>query len=559
VRLSERIPAVLLGLATVFGGVGVVEAWRAAHSNRATAEALLRDYGAMAAWTFAERMLPELDEAIRSAFMPIWRQTGSGSPGPFADVAEFRRRALGDDCGCDHARFQAAYHFRLRPGAGAPVFAGAAPDAGTGAALASAVVADAPRLIESMRARDEHGLAQSVRMPFRIVSAGGSTVAYTLHAAGNNGVTAWGFSLDSTAVSARAANIITACALLPPVLTTGRPNHEMLAIALIAPDGSTLFAAGAPDASLAAQHRLGERYGGLLIRASVLPALANDLIIGGLPRSRVPLMFGVFALAVVLAGVAIAQLRRAQELARLRSEFVAGVSHELRTPLAQIRIYVDTLAMGRASSASRRVWSLDGLRRETARLEHLVDNILQSARDTRCPPGAGEVVDLGEEAGRAIDAFRPLAARRASLELVTNGAIPVRIAPESLRQVLGNLIDNAVKYGPRGQVVRVAINAVGGNAQVMVDDEGPGIAAAERDLVWEIYRRGTNAASGEVGGSGIGLAVVRRIVEAHGGCVAVSSAEHGGARFVVELPLAAHHAAASPGCGTPVLVGAGAE
>jgi signal transduction histidine kinase len=539
-RLPVQIPALLLGLATVFGGLGVVEAWRAGRSNRATAQALLRDYGAMAAWTFSERWLPMLDGAIQTAFMPIWRRAGSASEEAFADADAFRRHALRDDCGCGQPRFQAAFHFRLRPGVGEAEFAGAAPAARTAANLTKAIAEDAPRLIESRMHRDEGGSARSVPLPFRILSAGGTTIAYTVHGSGR-GVTAWGFSLDSIAVSQRASEIITACTLLPPVLIDGRPNDETVAIALVAPDGATLFSAGMPDASLAAQHRLDERYGGLMVRASVLPALANDLIIGGLPRSRVPLMLGVFTLAVVLAGVAIAQLRRAQELARLRSEFVAGVSHELRTPLAQIRIYVDTLAMGRARSARRRTWSLDGLRRETARLEHLIDNILQFARGGGPPVDPRAVIDLGEEAVRAIDAFRPLAARRATLDVVTNGALPVRIAPESLRQVLGNLIDNAVKYGPRRQVVRVGIERAGAHARITVDDEGPGVPAAERCAVWEMYRRGTNGTVSEVGGSGIGLAVVRRIVEQHGGRVSIGNAEHGGARFVIDLPLALDH------------------
>lgn len=524
-RLSSRFPALLLGLATLCGAVGVVEAWRGASSNRATAEGVLRDYGAVAAWTFGDRALPLLEESAHTAFAPLWSRR-RGTEQTFRGAAGFRKHAMRDECGCDR-RFRAAYHFRLPLDGATPEFAGHSPSAASSVALAAAVVEDASRLAAVRTSR-----------PFRVVSAGGETVVYALELTGSGALVAWGFALDPAAVATRIGAIMTACPLLPPVLIDGRSNEEVVAITLLAPDGSVLYASGAPEARLLAEHRLPDRMGGIAVQASVLPGVAGDLIIGGLPSSRVPLMIGVFTLAAILAGVAVAQLRRAQELARLRSDFVAGVSHELRTPLAQIRLYADTLALGRADAQDRRVWSVDGLRRETTRLEHLVDNILQFARAAGpTEASAAPPLDVSDAVSDAVESYRPLALRHARIEFDGEPDLHVRTAPDAVRQIVGNLLDNAVKYGPRGQTIEVRVRCAGTRARIEVEDQGPGVPAAERDAVWGMYRRGTRAAGSEVGGSGIGLAVVRRIVEAHGGEVRIEDAAGGAARFVIELPL----------------------
>jgi signal transduction histidine kinase len=528
-RLSERLPVVLLGLATVFGAVGVTEAWRAARSNQSAAQSLLRDYGSFAAWTFSDRAVKLLDETVHHTFYPLWngRRAHSERPDPFGSAVAFRTHVLRDPCGCGVV-FPAAFHFRLPLVSGKAEFAGKAPAPRTADAISNAILADAPRLLESQQ-----------RERFATLSAGGETVVYTVHRRLDGSHTAYGFSLDAETVTARVAGVMSSCSLLPPVLMNGRENEKLLALALIGPDGKALFESGMPDLALAGVQELEARFGGMYVRASVLPEVAADLIIGGLPGSRLPLMIGVFVLAVLLAGVAVVQLRRAQDLARLRSDFVAGVSHELRTPLAQIRIYTDTLALGRAEAEDRRAWSVDGLRREATRLEHLVDNILQFARTAHQPNnGAAPLIELVDVVEQATDAYRPLAARRAILEVETTAeSIAVRIAADAMRQILGNLLDNAVKYGPRDQTIRVRVSRAGPIVAVSVEDQGPGVPVSERELVWEMYRRGARAMANQVGGSGIGLAVVRRIALAHGGRTRIEDAPGGGARVIVELPI----------------------
>src|SRR6185436_535772 len=110
-------------------------------------------------------------------------------------------------------------------------------------------------------------------------------------------------------------------------------------------------------------------------------------------------LLGMLLVSVALAVVAVIQLRREEELARIRSDFVSSVSHELRTPLAQIRLFLETLRLGRFTTEAQRQWSLDNIDRETNRLAHLVENVLYFARAGRAPAAraAPEATDLAAE------------------------------------------------------------------------------------------------------------------------------------------------------------------
>jgi signal transduction histidine kinase len=239
-----------------------------------------------------------------------------------------------------------------------------------------------------------------------------------------------------------------------------------------------------------------------------------------------------------LAVVAVIQLRREEELARLRSDFVSSVSHELRTPLAQIRLFLETLRLGRFTTEAQREWSLANIDRETNRLAQLVENILQFARAGRAPStrGTPESTNLAVEIEQITRAFEPLAAsRRASLQLdvVPNVVLPLQ--RETFRQVLLNLLDNAVKYGPAGQIVHVSLVTSGSLARVTVTDQGPGVPVREREAIWTPFFRGQAAAAQGAGGSGIGLAIVKDLVAQMGGRIAIVPSASGAA-FQLELP-----------------------
>jgi signal transduction histidine kinase len=159
----------------------------------------------------------------------------------------------------------------------------------------------------------------------------------------------------------------------------------------------------------------------------------------------------------------------------------------------------------------------------------------------------------------AVEAFAPVArSRHVVVQTALENDVVAVVDPAALRQILLNLLDNAVKYGPTGQTVTITLRRVGGMARIIVDDEGPGIPAEYRHRIWEPYQRLESAVAAAVAGSGIGLAVVAQLVELHHGRAWVDEAPGRGARFVVELPVGAGREPRAPN-GEPALVDTNAE
>ena len=144
------------------------------------------------------------------------------------------------------------------------------------------------------------------------------------------------------------------------------------------------------------------------------------------------------------------QLRRESELARLRSDFIASVSHELRTPLAQVRMFAETLLLGRVRSEEERLRSLQIVDQEARRLTHLVENILQFSRAERQAIRLAPVPsELASQVTEAVEAFAPVArSRHVVVQTALENDVVCVVDPAALRQILLNLLDNAVKYGP---------------------------------------------------------------------------------------------------------------
>jgi signal transduction histidine kinase len=256
-----------------------------------------------------------------------------------------------------------------------------------------------------------------------------------------------------------------------------------------------------------------------------------------LPRERLPLVIGLLTLTVGLVVVALVQLRREAELSRMRSDFVSGVSHELRTPLAQIRMFSETLLLGRVRSPTEGRRSLEIIARETQRLIQLVENVLLFSRGERSAPRLSrQAAPLAPIVADVVEGFAPLAsARQVQLTTTLDETVSANVDAAALRQILLNLLDNAVKYGPAGQQVTVALALEGNHARVFVDDEGTGVGESDADRIWQPFNRLARTADA-TGGTGIGLAIVRQLTDLHGGRAWVERAPSGGARFVVELP-----------------------
>lgn len=353
----------------------------------------------------------------------------------------------------------------------------------------------------------------------------------------------FGFETDQAAVTERLGRVPDDGPLLPRSLADDRVGNDRLFLRHVDGTGSTLFSAGAdPDPYLLATRTLGDEYSGIyrghVISAALDKDLAELVIIGGLPRSRLPLLMTLVVLTLVLLVAVLRQLRREYAVMQLRNDFVAEVSHELRTPLTQIRMFAETLLHGRARTDDDRRRAVEIVNREAQRLSHLVENVLLFSRTEKADARLEPVRQpLGPVVGSVVDEFEPIAAA-ADMSILVSGdtAVEATIDQDAIRQVLLNLLDNAVKYGPAGQAIGVTIDGAQGHVGISVCDEGPGIPAEHRAEVLEPYRRLQRERDAAIAGTGIGLSVVSEIVERHGGRIRIDTARDGGACFVIELP-----------------------
>ena len=342
--------------------------------------------------------------------------------------------------------------------------------------------------------------------------------------------------------------VMTRGRLLPPTVTRDEPVDSIITVRAESPAGHVFFARGEAPGTGAhvATDSLGPAFANVRVHVALRPAAAAGLPVGGLPPSRVPLLVAVLALVIGVVAILMAQLRRQAHLARLRTEFVSGVSHELRTPLAQIRLLAELLAMDKPDSEAERRQAARIIDQEARRLSHLVQNVLNFSRFGRAAPRATPVrLELGEELRQVVGSFHPIAAAE-NVEVRTElqPGIHALADPYSFRQIMINLLDNAVRYGGRERVVTVTSGVRDGVACVSVADQGPGVPEREQALIWEEYYRLERDAAAPRGGSGIGLAVVRELVRQQGGSVGVRNRIEGGAEFWVCLPLA--HDPAAP-------------
>ncbi len=236
----------------------------------------------------------------------------------------------------------------------------------------------------------------------------------------------------------------------------------------------------------------------------------------------------------------------AAEANRLKDEFLATLSHELRTPLNAILGWVTMLRGGRLSPAQQER-ALEVIERNARSQTELVDDLLEVSRII-----TGKLridlrpTDLASAAEAAVDSVRPIAeAKGVTLEWQRRSLGLVLGDPDRLQQVAWNLLSNALKFTPSGGRVTAEVTAHETCAELVVADTGVGIAPEFLPHVFERFRQGDSSTTRNHGGLGLGLAIVRHLVEAHGGTVRVESAGHGaGATFVVRLPLRAASTAA---------------
>jgi signal transduction histidine kinase len=250
-------------------------------------------------------------------------------------------------------------------------------------------------------------------------------------------------------------------------------------------------------------------------------------------------------------GLVFANVRRELRLSRLKSDFVANVSHELKTPLALIRLFAETLELGRVPNAEKARQYHRIINKESRRLTQLINNILDFSRieagrkEYRFAPG-----DVGAVVRDVVEAYRfPIEQHGVTLTVdVPEDLPPLSIDAEALSQALINLVNNAIKYSPDEKSVGIRVWQEDGTVRVSVTDRGIGIPRSEQRKIFEKFYRAETSLIHTTKGSGLGLALVQHILEAHGGRVEVESAPGQGSTFTLVLPVAAEkRGAPAPG------------
>jgi signal transduction histidine kinase len=228
--------------------------------------------------------------------------------------------------------------------------------------------------------------------------------------------------------------------------------------------------------------------------------------------------------------------RQLGEIDRLRRDLVANASHELRTPLGALRARLENLVDG-VEPADKAALA-DALR-QVERLGDLVEQLLDLSRlESGTVPLELEEVSALELIDGVVALWRDTAdTRQVSLEsFALPSDLVLRVDAGRIRQVLGNLVANAIHHSPAGGRVVLTARGNNGRPQLEVLDQGPGIASHELERVFERFYRSDRARSSDEGGAGLGLAIARWIVELHGGTISVADVNPHGCRMVVELP-----------------------
>jgi signal transduction histidine kinase len=270
-----------------------------------------------------------------------------------------------------------------------------------------------------------------------------------------------------------------------------------------------------------------------------------DAAVSQARRRNLWLSFGILTVLVASVGLIVLNARRSERLAAQQMDFVATVSHELRTPLAVIRAAAQNLSAGVISDAAQARRYGDLIEGEGRRLTDMVEQVLEYAglsgnrRPLRARP-----VDAGELVRDVIATSAPLFESEgfAVSEDVDPATPPMLADEDAIRRALQNLVSNAIKYGGDGRWVGMSVKPATARGrsevQVAVTDRGRGIDAADLPHLFEPFFRGQYAVERQIHGNGLGLSLVKRIAEAHGGRVTVKSAPGEGTTFTLHLPAA---------------------
>jgi signal transduction histidine kinase len=527
-------------------------AWQASVRRHEVTLELLRSHANLAAQRLGARITDELYVSAMAVFRSVLSDPNARSISP---ESVYKVAHNVGSCRCA-APLQPAFAFRTDFTAKGTAFAGESLSVGTREALLTAL----RRHVARMPGSWDVGVMSSVP------ELGGRLVLYSRAVRADATSPLLAIAADSVMLRKHVVYPMVRNTRLLTVGDTGRaatPNDSLIALRVTDAAGVDIYRTVAPiDESFASTSRLPVYWGELAITASLEPRATSMILPGGVPRSPVPMLIALMATATMLVGAAMLLIWRMHELSRMRADFTSSVSHELRTPLTQILLFAETIEMGRQRSASARAEAIGVITRETRRLIHLVENILQFSRAERSLTQLQlRPQEIGEVLSDTVHTFMPIARNRgAMIELRVSEPVWAMADLDAVRRILLNLLDNAVRYGPPDQQITVSAARVDSSVRITVEDEGPGVPTDRRDAIWQPFVRLEDAADKTTTGCGIGLAIVSDLVSLQHGRRWVGASASGGAAFTVELPAAAAPFSRSDvGSADATALGVGAE
>ena len=317
--------------------------------------------------------------------------------------------------------------------------------------------------------------------------------------------------------------------MIYPAEYEGRPEMKPIAI-------STGWGEGKPEVARKFDDVFAGLALGIKFQGTSVAALGETWM------HRSLLILGILSL-LIIGGLVLTKHMVSKEmaLARLKSDFVSNVSHELRTPLALIRLYAETLELGRITTPEKKQEYYRIIRKESERLTALINNILDFSR---IEAGHKEYefreTDIADLVRNTLDSYRyQIEQQGFEFEETIDSDLPaVRVDREAIARALVNLVNNALKYSANEKFLGVKLYRANGSVKLEVVDHGIGITRREQSKIFEKFYRTGDPLVHNTKGSGLGLSLVRHITQAHGGDIAVESTPGKGSRFILSLPLA---------------------
>jgi signal transduction histidine kinase len=318
----------------------------------------------------------------------------------------------------------------------------------------------------------------------------------------------------------------------------GNVNHAVMMIRTKMDFSPIVASAGWDSGEPEVEHNWEGAFPGLVLamklHGTTLQAISDRFF-----RQSFLILGGLSLLLAVGLGVTYRNVSKEMALARLKSDFVSNVSHELRTPLSLIRLYSETLEMGRLSTPEKLQEYYQIIRKESERLTALINNILDFSR---IEAGRKEYdfreTDLRELVANTLESYRyEIEQHGFTLEEKIDPVPPMRVDREAMERSLLNLVNNALKYSQDHKYIGVNLYRDNGSVKLEVIDHGIGIPSREQEKIFEKFYRVGDPLVHNTKGSGLGLSLVQHIAHAHGGEVSVDSTPGQGSKFTIKLPL----------------------